>query len=42
MNSTKTAVILAIVAIIGIGALIYANRDKFKKSKMITETTTNE
>lgn len=40
MNSTKTAVILAIVAIIGIGALIYANRDKFKKSK--TETTTNE
>ncbi len=40
MNSTKTVAILAIVAIIGIGALIYANRDKFKKSE--TKTTTNE
>lgn len=37
MNSTKTAVILAIVAIIGIGVLIYANRDKFKSETVKTE-----
>lgn len=29
MNSTKTAVIIGIVILVGVGALIYANRDKF-------------
>jgi hypothetical protein len=28
MDKTKTAVILLIVAIVGIGVLIYANREK--------------
>lgn len=33
MNSTKTAVIIGIVILVGVGALIYANRDKFAAKK---------
>lgn len=33
MNQTKTAVIIGIVILVGIAALIYANRDKFSTKK---------
>lgn len=35
MNQTKTAVILSIVAIVGIGVIIYALRDNFKSQKSV-------
>jgi hypothetical protein len=41
MNQTKTAVILSIVAIVGIGVIIYALRDNFK-SKPSEKTVTVE
>lgn len=33
MNSIKTAVIIGIVCLVGIGVLVYANRDKFAAKK---------
>lgn len=33
MNSTKTAVIIGIVCLVGIGVLVYANREKLTAAK---------
>lgn len=38
MNQTKTAVIIGIVCVVLLGALLYANRDKFSSAKSV-ETT---
>lgn len=38
MNQTKTAVIIGIVCVVLLGALLYANRDKFSSEKSV-ETT---
>lgn len=37
MNSTKTAVIIGILCLVGIGVVIYANREKLAAKK--TEDT---
>lgn len=40
MNQTKTAVIIGIVCVVMLGALLYANRDKF--SSQPTQNTTKQ
>ncbi|MDD3405938.1 MAG: hypothetical protein PHH23_06705 [Paludibacteraceae bacterium] len=45
MNSTKTAVIIGIVAVVLLGAVLYALRDKFTTKKTVetpAATTTEE
>lgn len=39
MNQTKTAVILAIIILIVLGAVLYALRDNFKGEKKETKPT---
>lgn len=44
MNQTKTAVIIGIVCVAMLGALLYANRDKFSSqtTQTITKQTTTQ
>lgn len=42
MNQIKTAVILLIICVVGIGALIYANREKFASKEVSTTVSESE